>query len=89
MAQSGLEAAPLRCGRWARLGRQCDGWTSEWATAIDKAQKTKAAEKKYDGECNNIGVFERLTQNSIHADKERLRAPLPARLAKSIEYVLS
>jgi hypothetical protein len=28
-----------RCGRSARLGRQCDGWTSEWATAIIKAQK--------------------------------------------------
>jgi hypothetical protein len=35
-----------------------------------KRKNTKAAEKKYDGECNNIGMFERPNQNSVHADEE-------------------
>jgi hypothetical protein len=61
MAQFGIEAAPLRCGRLARLGRQCKGWNSEWAIA---------AEKKYDDECKNIGMFKRPNQNSVKADKE-------------------
>jgi hypothetical protein len=35
-----------------------------------KRKNTKAAEKKYGGECNNISMFKRPNQNSIHADKE-------------------
>lgn len=35
----GVEAVALRCGRLARLGAQCDGWTSGWVTAVEKTPK--------------------------------------------------
>ena len=65
----------LRLLRFAAAGRRIlvvdvMGGPQSWPQQSTKRKNTKAAEKKYDGECNNIGMFERPNQNSIHADKE-------------------
>jgi hypothetical protein len=78
--ESGLAARPwlnlvLRLPRFAAAGRRVlvgnvTGGPQSWPQQSIKRKHTKAAEKKHDGECNNIGMFKRPNQNSVHADKE-------------------
>jgi hypothetical protein len=74
-------------GRRVLVGNVTSGPQSGPQQSINR-KNTKAAEKKYDGECNNIGMFKRPNQNSVHADKGRAERQCPRGSPSPLSMVL-
>jgi hypothetical protein len=70
LTQSILRLLPIAAAGWRVTAVNVTGGTQSGPQQSRKRKNTKAAEKKYDGECNNIGVFKRPNQNGAPADKE-------------------